>query len=143
MPCGGPAAARNRASTASAARHQSSGSCSAQPGRGVENGYPASAAATTPPSASRASPLTPLVPTSNPNTLTCAARSARRRSCAQGGVDELVRGHGVLARLRLSQRLIVDSRCDRVDEVPLDHRTLDRADLILGVGAVSYTHLTL
>ena len=57
------------------ARHQSSGSCSDQPGRGVESGYPASALATTSPPGVIATALTPVVPTSSP---TRAARTARR-----------------------------------------------------------------
>ena len=55
-----------RASVPSLARTQSSGSCSAQSGCGVESGYPSSARASTPPPSSMAIALTPVVPTSSP-----------------------------------------------------------------------------
>ncbi len=45
IPAGAPHSARSRSSTDSVARHQSSGSCSDQPARGVESGYSASARA--------------------------------------------------------------------------------------------------
>src|SRR5262249_12662425 len=59
-----------------AACHQSSGSCSAQPGRGVESGYPSSARASTLPRSSIAIALTPVVPTSMP-TIGSAAMDVR------------------------------------------------------------------
>ena len=65
------------------ARHQSSGSCSDQPGRGVDSGYSASARARTAPSGSIASPLTAVVPTSMPN-----------RTVSSGGVE--IAGHRLL-----------------------------------------------
>src|SRR5207248_8727865 len=58
--------ARSSRTVRSAARTQSSGSCSAQPGLGVESGYEASAAARTAPSGVMAIALTPDVPTSSP-----------------------------------------------------------------------------
>ena len=63
-----------------AASHQSSGSCSAQPGRGVESGYSRSARATTSPSGETASALTPLVPTSSPTSVTRRGRRTRART---------------------------------------------------------------
>ena len=67
----------NLSSTASAARHQSSGSCSAQPGCGVESGYGSSSVASTSPSGEIATALTPVVPTSSPTSVaTYAPRAA-------------------------------------------------------------------
>ena len=48
------------------ARHQSSGSCSAQPGCGIESGYSSSARASTSPVSEIRIALTPVVPTSRP-----------------------------------------------------------------------------
>ncbi len=81
------------------ARHQSSGSCSAQPGWGVESGYGSSALAISSPSAEIAMPLTPDVPTSSPMQPTLGT---------QRGVDELVRADSVLRLLRLPQGGLVD-----------------------------------
>src|SRR5438477_6914239 len=53
-------------STAWLASHHRSGSCSVQPGRGVDSGYSSDAAATTLPSRSIATARAPLVPTSSP-----------------------------------------------------------------------------
>src|SRR3954463_12692830 len=61
------------------------------------------------------------------------ASYARRCGRAQRGVDELVGGDGVLALLRLAQRVAVDALPDLVDEVPLLHRALDGPDLVLRV----------
>ena len=66
IPAGGPAAPRSSPSTRSLAVHQSSGSCSAHPGCGVESGYSTSARASTVPASSIATPLTAEVPTSSP-----------------------------------------------------------------------------
>ena len=66
MPSGSPVCSLSAASTVSVARHQSSGSCSAQPGFGVERAYSASARASTVPSGSIAMPLVAVVPTSIP-----------------------------------------------------------------------------
>src|SRR5579885_2723795 len=68
-------------------------------------------------------PLTPEVPTSRPTSA----------SGTQGGVDELVRAHGVLLVLRLAQLRPVDAAGDAVDEAPLEDRAPDGADGILGV----------
>ena len=70
------------ARAASVARHQSSGSCSAQPGLGIESGYSRSARPTISPSGVSASALTPLVPTSIPTSAVTPreALSARRGS---------------------------------------------------------------
>ena len=62
-----------RASARSVARHQSSGSCSDQPGCGVESGYSSSALASTSPSGEIASALTAVVPTSIPTRVGSAA----------------------------------------------------------------------
>ena len=66
MPFGSPASSFSCFSTVSVARHQSSGSCSAQPGFGVERAYSASARASTVPSGSIAMPFVAVVPTSIP-----------------------------------------------------------------------------
>src|SRR6266516_3188755 len=66
-----------RPSAACAARHQSSGSCSDQPGCGVESGYSCSARATTPPLAETAIAFTPVVPTSIPTAIGSAAMELR------------------------------------------------------------------
>src|SRR5262245_33818198 len=100
------------ARAASLARHQSSGSCSDQPGRGVESRYERSAVATTSPSGVIAIALTPVVPTSRP------AMSVTRLG-AEGGVDQLVGADGVLALLRLAEGSVVDPARDLPDEVPL------------------------
>ena len=99
---------RRAASAASLARHQSSGSCSAQPGAGVASGYSRSARATTSPFGETAIALTPVVPTSRP---TNVLPRAKRR------VDQLVGGHGVLAHLRLTQRVAVEPFGHAVDEL--------------------------
>ena len=57
--------------------HQSSGSCSAQPGRGVASGYPRVALASTAPSDDTAIALTPVVPTSSPTRVGSAAMELR------------------------------------------------------------------
>src|SRR3989440_8937852 len=110
--------------TSSAARHQSSGSCSDQPGCGRESGYSALAVARTCPSPSIATPLTADVPTSRPTRTTLRA---------ERGVDELVGADGVLGLLRSPQLHLVDLRGDTVDEAPLQHRALHRAHRVLGV----------
>ena len=61
------------------ARTQSSGSCSAQPGCGVESGYPSSADASTSPSGVIAIALTPVVPTSRPTSVRHALTRRRER----------------------------------------------------------------
>ena len=67
-------------------RHQSSGSCSAQPGFGVESPYSSSARPTTSPSSEMASALRPLVPTSIPTaTLMPPAPPAPRRRARRPG----------------------------------------------------------
>src|SRR5439155_22077605 len=117
----GPSGSRER--QLSAASHQSSGSCSAQPGRGVESAYDSSAVATSSPSVEIAIAFTPDVPTSSPIS----------GSGTQSGVDELVGAHGVLLLLGLAQRRVVDPAGHLVDEPPLEHRALDRAHRILCV----------
>ena len=115
--------------TPAAARHQSSGSCSAQPGlrrrervllgrrrehaavRRDRDGLDAGRADVEP----------------DQDVL------AHRGSGAEGGVDELVGADGVLRLLRLAEGGPVDLRGDAVDEVPLQHRPLDSADGVLGV----------
>src|SRR5262245_19414964 len=50
----------------------------------------------------------------------CPAKRDREQGLrAERGVDQLVRGDGVLAALRLAERVVVDLRRDGVDEVPL------------------------
>ena len=69
---------RAAASAASLARHQSSGSCSAQPGRGVESRYVAlGPGERRRRSGESASAFTPVVPTSSPT-----RRVTRRRPCS-------------------------------------------------------------
>src|SRR5262249_32113621 len=125
-----PASTPSSASARSLARSQSSGSCSDQPGRGVESGYSSSAEATTSPSGVTAIALTPVVPTSRPTRTSLMVVSV----AAERGVHELVGAHRVLAGLRLTERGVVDPPRDRVDEAPLQDASSDRLDRILGVG---------
>ncbi len=69
-----------RASALSLARSQSSGSCSDQPGCGVESGYVSSADETTSPSGVIAIALTPVVPTSRPTSAVTRRRAPRTRA---------------------------------------------------------------
>ena len=71
-----------------------------------------------------ATPLTPEVPTSRPRSVSGTER----------GVYELVGADGVLGLLGMPQLGLVDLRGDPVDEPPLEHRALHRADRVLGVG---------
>ena len=64
----------------SLARSQSSGSCSDQPGCGVESGYVSSAEETTSPSGVIAIALTPVVPTSRPTRVVTRRRGPRTRA---------------------------------------------------------------
>ena len=84
MPAGVPAASARCASTVWVARHQSSGSCSAQPGRGVDSGYSASWRARTVPSGSIARPLVAVVPTSMPTRIVSGSLRGGRGSRAAG-----------------------------------------------------------
>ena len=84
MPAGSPARSRSRASTACDAVHQSCGSCSAHPGRGVASPYSSSSTASTSPSGPTAMPLVELVPTSSPKlTLLIRGILARRPPTAR------------------------------------------------------------
>src|SRR4051794_4875339 len=150
------ASASTRASARSVARTQSSGSCSAQPGWGVESAYDSPSRACTSPSASIPMPLTPLVPTSIPTSTSPApapaspapplsgvlrrayalVRYVLRRAYALGTqrrVDDLVGAYCVLSLLRFAQRRVVDPGRDAVDEAPVKDRTLDSGNLILRI----------
>src|SRR6202521_3324714 len=70
--------------------------------------------------------LTPVVPTSTP-------MNAVALFAAESLVDDLVCADGVLARLRLAQRCVIDPGGDRVDEPPLQHAAAYGADRIFRV----------
>src|SRR5439155_13480207 len=88
-----------------------------------------SAAATTTPCWSIASPLTEEVPTSRPTSRVIAASASR----AQRLVHQLVGSNGVLVHLRLPKRGVVDAPRDRVDEPPLLDAPPHDRDGVLGV----------
>src|SRR5215207_10802940 len=92
----------NPASACSLARHQSSGSCSAQPGRGVDSGYGTSQRAITSPSSATASALTAVVPTSSPTSGAIAGFSAGNR-LAEPGLGRQPRIDAIAARRRLGE----------------------------------------
>src|SRR6478752_2671319 len=114
----------SRARQAWAARHQSAGSCSAQPGSGVESGYGSSAVASNSPSGEIAIALTPVVPTSSPISA----------SGTQGGVDEFVGADCVFVLLGGAEGGVVDGGGDAVDEVPVQDGAFDGGDGVFGVG---------
>ena len=68
-PSGSPSFQPSSSRAERLACHQSSGSCSAQPGCGVESGYSRSTRASTSPAGEIAIALTPVVPTSSPVSL--------------------------------------------------------------------------
>ena len=98
--------------------HQSSGACSDQPGTGLREAVVALGPRHDGPvgrhrerlDAGRADVETDR---------DCACHRLARSGRAERGVDELVGPDGVLARLRLAQRGVVDAPGHRVDEVPL------------------------
>ncbi len=100
------------ARTVSVARHQSSGSCSAQPGRGVDSGYSASTRARTSPSGSMATPLAALVPTSIPNSAVIGGVDLARPE-ALGERDAAATRHGLGKKLVTMSRFLPEGSMRR------------------------------
>ena len=92
------ASAPTSASALSAARTQSSGSCSDQPGRGVESGYSRSTRSSTSPVGDTASALTAVVPTSSPTSVMPAHHPVRPARASPP-----LRGHRRMRRSRSSR----------------------------------------
>src|SRR5919199_1479973 len=109
-------------SAASAAFHQSSGSCSDHPGCGDKVPYGFSERASMSPSGERAMALTPVVPTSSP---TRAVMPARERGCG-----ELLGRSGHREAITGPRRLPVDLALSLEDEQ--DREAARRLDELVG-----------
>src|SRR5205085_4695916 len=125
---------------ATLAVHQSSGSCSAQPGRGVLSVRAAVADTTTSPDGRTRIALTPLVPTSRPRNTPSATLADSEQDLHRELVEPLVRVTGVPHRgdiecLRLQRGGAFGCEPHRLPTCPIAARTeLVEYLLNLGVG---------